>query len=169
MGRKRGGRQYGWRLRGWIGDHYQPGCQRLVGGGLGRFGHGQFDRDLEPYGLLQQPAERLLGVRFQYAVRATDTPTTLQSRAGTWSNHQTTMPNPSTTITAGGIAGRYVRVQLSGDQLPEPGRGADLWHGFPGFEGSQVSADLALNQVATQSSTFVVGYTGCVEGGGRQH
>ena len=42
-----------------------------------------------------------------------DTPTTLQGRAGTWSNHQTTFPNPSTTITAN-AQGRYVRVQLSG-------------------------------------------------------
>jgi len=44
---------------------------------------------------------------------ATDTPATLQGRAGTWSNHQTTYPNPSTTITAN-TSGRYVRVQLSG-------------------------------------------------------
>ena len=43
-----------------------------------------------------------------------DTPTTLQSRAGTWSDHQTIMPNPSTTIAAGGAQGRYVRVQLTG-------------------------------------------------------
>jgi hypothetical protein len=42
----------------------------------------------------------------------TDTPSTLQSRAGTWSNHQTVEPNPSTTITVG-AQGRYVRVQLS--------------------------------------------------------
>ena len=33
---------------------------------------------------------------------ATDTPATLQNRAGTWSSHQTTAPNPSTTITVGG-------------------------------------------------------------------
>jgi alpha-L-fucosidase 2 len=42
----------------------------------------------------------------------TDTPATLQNRAGTFSSHQTSAPNPSTTIAA--IAqGRYVRVQLS--------------------------------------------------------
>jgi hypothetical protein len=44
---------------------------------------------------------------------ATDTPTTLQGRAGTFSSHQTTFPNPSTAI-AVNAAGRYVRVQLSG-------------------------------------------------------
>jgi hypothetical protein len=43
---------------------------------------------------------------------ATDTPATLQARAGTWSSHQTTMPNPSSTIPIG-ATGRYVRVQLS--------------------------------------------------------
>jgi hypothetical protein len=43
----------------------------------------------------------------------TDTPTTLQNRAGTFSSHQTAAPNPSTTIAAG-AQGRYVRVQLTG-------------------------------------------------------
>jgi hypothetical protein len=44
---------------------------------------------------------------------ATDTPATLQGRAGTFSSHQTAAPNPSTTIAA--VAqGRYVRVQLTG-------------------------------------------------------
>src|ERR1700736_1381848 len=43
----------------------------------------------------------------------TDTPATLQGRAGTWSIHQIGYPNPSTTI-AVNAAGRYVRVQLSG-------------------------------------------------------
>jgi len=44
---------------------------------------------------------------------SSDTPTTLQNRAGTWSSHQVGYPNPSTTITAN-AQGRYVRVQLSG-------------------------------------------------------
>jgi hypothetical protein len=44
---------------------------------------------------------------------ATDTPTTLANRPGTFASHQTTAPNPSTTIVAG-AQGRYVRVQLSG-------------------------------------------------------
>src|SRR5260370_108215 len=42
-----------------------------------------------------------------------DTPATLQSRPGTASSHQTSFPNPSTTI-ALSAQGRYVRVQLSG-------------------------------------------------------
>jgi hypothetical protein len=42
-----------------------------------------------------------------------DTPATLQSRAGTWSSHQTIIPNPSTSL-AVNTHGRYVRVQLSG-------------------------------------------------------
>src|SRR5260370_113820 len=42
-----------------------------------------------------------------------DTPATLQSRARTWSSHQTGFPNPSITITPS-AEGRYVRVQLSG-------------------------------------------------------
>jgi hypothetical protein len=42
-----------------------------------------------------------------------DTLASLQSRAGTWGSHQTTAPNPSATIAASGVQGRYVRVQLS--------------------------------------------------------
>ena len=45
---------------------------------------------------------------------AGDTPETLSTRAGTWNNHQTIQPNPTSVITAGGAQGRYVRVQLSG-------------------------------------------------------
>ena len=44
---------------------------------------------------------------------ATDTPATLMNRAGTIARHQTSAPNPSTTINVTGT-GRYVRVQLSG-------------------------------------------------------
>jgi hypothetical protein len=44
---------------------------------------------------------------------ATDTPATLQNRAGTFASHQTTTPNPSLNIPAN-VQGRYVRVQLSG-------------------------------------------------------
>jgi hypothetical protein len=43
----------------------------------------------------------------------TDTPATLQNRAGTFSSHQTNAPNPSATIAAS-TQGRYVRVQLTG-------------------------------------------------------
>jgi hypothetical protein len=42
-----------------------------------------------------------------------DTPSTLQFRAGTFSNHQTATPNPSIIVPVG-TQGRYVRVQLSG-------------------------------------------------------
>lgn len=45
--------------------------------------------------------------------QANDTPATLQNRAGTWSSHQITAPNPSTTIPVNATGG-YVRVQLSG-------------------------------------------------------
>lgn len=45
---------------------------------------------------------------------ASDTPSTLQNRPGTWSNHQTSAPNPYTVIPVGGTQGRYVRVQLTG-------------------------------------------------------
>jgi NedA-like, galactose-binding domain len=43
-----------------------------------------------------------------------DTPSTLQSRQDTWSNHQTSAPSPSTTIPVNS-KGRYVRVQLAGE------------------------------------------------------
>ncbi len=45
---------------------------------------------------------------------ATDTPATLQKRAGIWCSHQAHSPDPSIKINTPGIAGRYVRVQLSG-------------------------------------------------------
>ncbi len=44
---------------------------------------------------------------------STDTPATLQFRAGTFASHQTGAPNPSTNIVVN-AQGRYVRVQLSG-------------------------------------------------------
>ncbi|HZY58118.1 MAG TPA: discoidin domain-containing protein [Candidatus Binataceae bacterium] len=43
-----------------------------------------------------------------------DTPATLQQRAGTWKSHQTAAPDPAATISAGGAKGRYLRVQLNG-------------------------------------------------------
>jgi hypothetical protein len=46
--------------------------------------------------------------------RPSDTPATLQKRAGTWKSHQTSAPNPSTTIAVSAVKGRYVRVQLTG-------------------------------------------------------
>jgi hypothetical protein len=43
-----------------------------------------------------------------------DTPATLQGRAGTFSSHQTSSPSPSASVEVSGAKGRYVRVQLSG-------------------------------------------------------
>jgi hypothetical protein len=43
---------------------------------------------------------------------STDTPATLQNRAGTFSSHQITAPEPSVSIPFG-VQGRYVRVQLT--------------------------------------------------------
>ena len=43
---------------------------------------------------------------------STDTPATLQNRAGTWSSHQTSAPNPSGGVLVSGAHGQYVRVQL---------------------------------------------------------
>jgi hypothetical protein len=45
---------------------------------------------------------------------STDTPGMLQKRAGIWKSHQTSVPNPSTTIRIDGAKGRYIRVQLTG-------------------------------------------------------
>lgn len=41
-----------------------------------------------------------------------DDPAALSVRANTWSNHQTTMPNPSVSISVPSYSGRYVRIQL---------------------------------------------------------
>jgi hypothetical protein len=45
---------------------------------------------------------------------SSDTPATLQARAGTWSSHQTASPDPSTTVSVPAAQGQYVRIQLSG-------------------------------------------------------
>ncbi len=77
---------------------------------------------------------------------SSDTPATLQTRAGTWSSHQTTMPNPSVVIAAAGAQGRYIRVQLSGTGYLELAE-VQLF-------GSWGSANLAQGKAATQSSTY---------------
>jgi hypothetical protein len=78
--------------------------------------------------------------------QATDTPATLQGRAGTWSSHQTTVPNPSTSI---GVSaqGRYVRVQLSGTDYLSLAEVQVMgsWVNGPG-------TNLATGKAATQSS-----------------
>ena len=73
---------------------------------------------------------------------ATDTPATLQSRPGTFASHQTTAPNPSTTIAAV-TQGRYLRVQLSSPNYLSLAE-------VQVFAGS----NLAQGKTATQSSTL---------------
>ncbi len=83
---------------------------------------------------------------------AIDTPATLQSRAGTWSSHQTAAPNPSATVTIAEAQGRYVRVQLSGTNYLSLAE-VQIFGNF------QAAQDLAVNRPCTQSSTLVQGYT----------
>ena len=85
---------------------------------------------------------------------STDTPTTLQNRAGTWSSHQTMQPNPSATITVPGAQGRYVRVQLSGTNYLALAEVQVF-----GTLTITAAQDLAQNQAATQSSTYAPGFT----------
>jgi hypothetical protein len=79
---------------------------------------------------------------------ATDTPATLQNRAGTFASHQTTAPNPSTTITVG-AQGRYVRVQLSGTDYLSLAEVQVL-----GTGGAPAPRNVAQGKAAIQSSTF---------------
>jgi hypothetical protein len=79
----------------------------------------------------------------------TDTPATLQNRAGTFASHQTTAPNPSTTIAVGGAAGRYVRVQLSGTDYLSL---AEVQ--VTGTGGAPPPTNLSMGKPASQSSTI---------------
>jgi hypothetical protein len=83
---------------------------------------------------------------------STDTPSTLQSRSGTWSSHQTTAPNPSATIAAGGAQGRYVRVQLTGTNYLSLAEVQVM-----GTPIVSTGSDLALGKTATQSSNLAYG------------
>jgi hypothetical protein len=83
----------------------------------------------------------------------TDTPANLQFRAGTWSSHQTAIPNPSIII-ASGAQGRYVRVQLTGANYLSLAE-VQVFGTFVSTSGS----NLALGRVAAQSSTLP-GYAG---------
>ncbi len=74
-----------------------------------------------------------------------DTPATLQNRAGTFASHQTTAPNPSTTIPVG-AQGEYVRVQLSSANY--------LSLAEVQVRSGTSSPDLALGKTGAQSSTF---------------
>jgi hypothetical protein len=81
---------------------------------------------------------------------STDTPATLQGRVDTYSSHQTVAPNPVSTIVIPGAQGRYVRVQLTGTNYLAL---AEV-QVYPVLQ-----QDLALNQTATQSSTYEPGFT----------
>ena len=78
----------------------------------------------------------------------TDTPATLQNRAGTFSSHQTVAPNPSATIAAG-AQGRYVRVQLSGTNYLSLAEVQVF-----GTGGAPAPTNVAQGKAASQSSTF---------------
>jgi hypothetical protein len=84
---------------------------------------------------------------------STDTPATLQNRAGTWSSHQTVQPNPSASITVPSAQGRYVRVQLSSANYLSMAE-VQVFGTV-----SAPSQDLALDKAAAQSSTLVPGVT----------
>src|SRR5260370_77855 len=74
-----------------------------------------------------------------------DTPATLQNRAGTWSRHQHSYPNPSSTI-AVNAQGRYLRVQLSGTNY--------LSLAEVQVFGTLLLPNVAQGKAATQSSTL---------------
>jgi hypothetical protein len=88
----------------------------------------------------------------------TDTPATLMTRAGTFASHQTTAPNPSTTISVGGAQGQYVRVQLSDTDYLSL---AEVQ--VTGTGGGPMPTNLATGRMATQSSTLP-GYPTAVAG-----
>jgi hypothetical protein len=83
---------------------------------------------------------------------ATDTPATLQNRPGTFSSHQTTAPNPSTTLRpssiVAGTEGRYVRVQLTGTNYLSLAEVQVFGTGAPAL------TNLALSKSTAQSSTY---------------
>ena len=79
----------------------------------------------------------------------TDTPTTLQNRAGTFASHQTVAPSPSTTIAVNGAPGQYVRVQLTGTDYLSLAEVQVM-----GTGGAPPPTNLSQGKAATQSSTF---------------
>lgn len=80
---------------------------------------------------------------------STDTPATLQNRAGTLALHQTSAPNPSTTLQFASFQGRYVRVQLNGTGYLSLAEVQVI-----GTPGSSAGSNLALGQTATESSAY---------------
>ncbi|MBI1895448.1 MAG: discoidin domain-containing protein [Acidobacteria bacterium] len=83
------------------------------------------------------------------AFAASETPITLQTRPGTWSSRQTSVPSPSTTIQTGGVQGRYIRVQLAGSNY--------LSLAEVKVKG-QTAFNLAQGKVAAQSSVPVAAW-----------
>src|SRR5579871_1091666 len=77
----------------------------------------------------------------------TDTPATLQNRAGTFAFHQTSAPSPSATITSPS-QGRYVRIQLSGTDYLSLAEVQVMGSGAPSI------SNLAQGKAATQSSLY---------------
>ena len=89
---------------------------------------------------------------------ATDTPATLQSRAGTFASHQTAAPNPSTSIPVG-AQGRYVRVQLNAPNYLSLAEvqvfGSSPCVTQPTLAGCpNPTVDVALGRPASQSTTY---------------
>ena len=82
---------------------------------------------------------------------ASDTPAILQARSGTWSSHQTTAPNPQTTIATAGVQGRYVRVELSGTNYLEI---AEVQVFGTVVAAPPPASNLAAGKTASQSSTY---------------
>jgi hypothetical protein len=80
--------------------------------------------------------------------QASDTPATLQNRAGTFASHQTSAPNPSVTIPLT-AQGRYVRIQLSGTDVLSLAEVQVF-----GTGGIVTPTNVALGKVASQSSTL---------------
>jgi hypothetical protein len=76
---------------------------------------------------------------------AGDTPTTLQTRTGTWRSHQTAAADGSQPI-AVGAQGRYLRIQLSGTNTLNMAEVQVI--------GSRASDNLAVGKAASQSTTW---------------
>src|SRR5262249_30429558 len=79
--------------------------------------------------------------------QASDTPATLQFRAGTFASHQLNAPGPSTAIPTVGAQGRYVRVQLTGSNYLSLAE-------VQVFGTAPSASNLAQGKAASQSSTL---------------
>ena len=105
-----------------------------------------------------------------------DTPATLQNRAGTWSTHQTTYPNPAVSLAVGAV-GRYLRVQLTGTTLLELAEvqafGAPVVYSISGqttlsgapLSGATITLSGASAATVATDSSGNYGFTGLVPGG----